>query len=178
MSLEIENIRPYQRKEPERIQSIISEYVPYKIKSMYPEKLNHSMIGEHVTQIVPYSCECEYQLRYRSEDRDIQWVVAPIYRPPSFKNQKKINKLEKDRYKFYKNDKITLITDNNFKKFNPLFYKNHILKPLLEYKMLQLIDKNLDTFKQWGCKNNCVKSPCFCKNRDPVTGNVCCILSS
>ena len=34
----MEYIRPYQRNEPERLPIIISEYVPYKTKSMYPEK--------------------------------------------------------------------------------------------------------------------------------------------
>ena len=40
-------------------------------------------------------------------------------------------------------------------------------------KILQLVDKNPDNFKEWGCEINCVKSPCYCKNNNPVTRYVC-----
>ena len=30
-------------------------------------------------------------------------------------------------------------------------------------KILQLIDKNLDNFKHWGCDFNCAKQQCYCK---------------
>ena len=40
---------------------------------------------------------------------------------------------------------------------------------MLMTKMLQMIDKSPDIFKQSGCKANCVKSPCYCKNNDAVT---------
>ena len=44
---------------------------------------------------------------------------------------------------------------------------------MLRTKQIQLIDRNPDIFKDWGCKINCVKSPCHCKNIDPVTRYVC-----
>ena len=43
-------------------------------------------------------------------------------------------------------------------------------------KILQMIDKNLDNFKDWGCKFNCVKRRFYCKNNNPVTRFVCCEL--
>ena len=44
---------------------------------------------------------------------------------------------------------------------------------MLMSKILQLIDKNLENFKHWGCDFNCVKQPCYCKNNHPVWRNVC-----
>ena len=35
-------------------------------------------------------------------------------------------------------------------------------------RKLQLIDKNLNKFKLWGCVFNFVKQPCFCKNNNLV----------
>ena len=55
------------------------------------------------------------------------------------------------------------MTFNSNKKINPLFYKNPTPKPVFMTKILQLIDKNLDSFKHWGCAFNCVKQPCNCK---------------
>ena len=40
-------------------------------------------------------------------------------------------------------------------------------------KILQLIDKNLDTSKHWGYDFNCVKQPCNCEKNNPVTRYVC-----
>ena len=40
-------------------------------------------------------------------------------------------------------------------------------------KILQLIDRNLDNFKHWGCDFNCVNQPCNCENNNPVTRYVC-----
>ena len=40
-------------------------------------------------------------------------------------------------------------------------------------KILQLIDKTLGSFKHWGCEFFFVKPPCYCKNFNPVTRNVC-----
>ena len=40
-------------------------------------------------------------------------------------------------------------------------------------KMLKLIDKNPDSFRNWGYKIISIKSPCDCKNSDPVTRYVC-----
>ena len=34
-------------------------------------------------------------------------------------------------------------------------------------------DRNFDKIKDWGCKVESEKSPCYCKNNDPVTGEVC-----
>ena len=39
--------------------------------------------------------------------------------------------------------------------------------------MLQLIDKNFDNFKHWGCDFTCVKQPCNCDNKNPVSSYVC-----
>ena len=44
---------------------------------------------------------------------------------------------------------------------------------MLTTKISQLIDGNIDIFEDWGCKINCVKSPCYCKNNDHVTRYVC-----
>ena len=51
MSLEIEYERPHQRNGPESLQNIIRKYVRYNFKSMYPEKIIHSMIDEHVKKL-------------------------------------------------------------------------------------------------------------------------------
>ena len=40
-------------------------------------------------------------------------------------------------------------------------------------KILQLIDKNLDNFKDWGCDFNCLEQPWFCESKDPVSRYVC-----
>ena len=121
MNLEIEYERPYQRNEPESSQIIILKYVRYNIKSMYPEKIIHSMINDHVKKFVPYTGECEYQLDYRSKNKDKPLGVATIYHPPLIKNLKKSKEVEKVGYKFYKIDKLTLMTYNSIEKFNPIF---------------------------------------------------------
>ena len=40
-------------------------------------------------------------------------------------------------------------------------------------KILQLIDKNFDEFKHWGCDFICVKQPCIRENNNPVSRYVC-----
>ena len=70
MTLEVEYEKPYQRNEPESLQNIIIRYVRYNIRSMYPEKIIGSILNEHVKKFVPCSGECEYQLDYRSNDKD------------------------------------------------------------------------------------------------------------
>ena len=85
MALEIEYERCYQRNEPENLQNNIIKYVRYNIKSLYPEKILHSILEEHVKKFVPSSGECEYQLDYRSKDKDKPWGVATFYHPPSNK---------------------------------------------------------------------------------------------
>ena len=86
--------------------------------------------------------------------------------------------MEKDGYKFHKHDKVTLITYNSIKNFNPIFHKNHTPKPMFITKILQPIDKNFDKFKHWGCEFNCVKQPCDCENKKPVSRYVCYKLHS
>ena len=86
MSLQVEYERPYQRNEPESLQNIIIKYVRYNIKSMYPEKIIHSILKEHAKKFVPYTSECEYQLDYRSKDKDKPLGVATIYHPDLIKN--------------------------------------------------------------------------------------------
>ena len=44
---------------------------------------------------------------------------------------------------------------------------------MLMTKIIQLIDRNPDKFKNWGSKINCVKSYCFVKSNDSVTRYVC-----
>ena len=44
---------------------------------------------------------------------------------------------------------------------------------MLMTKMLHLIDRNPDSLKEWRCKINCVKSPCFYKNNNTVKRFVC-----
>ena len=48
------------------------------------------MIDDHVKKFVAYSGECEYQLDYRSKDKDKPWGVATIYHPPLIRNHKKL----------------------------------------------------------------------------------------
>ena len=66
-------------------------------------------------------------------------------------------------------DKLTLITNSFIKQFTPIFYKTHIPKSMFATKILQLIDKNPDSFKHWVCDFNCVNQPCICENNNPVT---------
>ena len=44
---------------------------------------------------------------------------------------------------------------------------------MLMTKILQLVDRNPDIFKDWGFKFNCVKAPCYCKKIDTVTRCMC-----
>ena len=50
------------------------------------------MIDDHVKKIVAYIGECEYQLDYRSKDKDKPWGVATIYHRPLIRNHKKLNR--------------------------------------------------------------------------------------
>ena len=52
---------------------------------MYPEKIFHSILEEHVKKFVPNKVECEYQLDYKSKNKDKPWVVATFCHPPSIK---------------------------------------------------------------------------------------------
>ena len=99
-------------------------FVRFSIKSMYPQKVFHSILDEHSKIFVRYTAECEYQLDFRSKDKDKPLGVATINSPTQVRNRNKIRKLEKDGYKFYKIDKLTRKKYNSFRKFNPIFYKN------------------------------------------------------
>ena len=88
MTKEIEQERPYQRNEPENLQTLIIKYVRYNTKSMCPEKIFHSMRDEHVKKIVPYRSEYEYQSDYMSKGKHKPWGVATINLPPLIKNHK------------------------------------------------------------------------------------------
>ena len=109
------------------------------ILNQYILKKNHSTKNELVKKFAPCSGKCEYQLHYRSKDKDKPWSEATIFHQFSNKNHKKDKNSEKDGCKIYKIDKLTLITYNSIKIFKPIFY-NHMPKPMLATKILQLID--------------------------------------
>ena len=44
---------------------------------------------------------------------------------------------------------------------------------MLMKKMLQLIDKDPIKFKQFACKQNCLKRPRTCQNTNAVTRYIC-----
>ena len=67
---------------------------------MYPEKIVHCILEEHVRKLLPYNGECEYQLEYRSKDKDRPWGVATIYHPPLTKNHKKNQRIGKRWLRF------------------------------------------------------------------------------
>ena len=171
MSLEIYYNRPYQIYEPENLQNIVIKYIIRKIKWRYPKKLITDIFYKHVNMFVPYTSECEYQLDYRAIDKP--YGVAIIYIDPLIKPNKKIKESEKDGYKFYKIDKLTITTYKTFRKFNPIFYRDHIPKSMFINKILQLIDKDINNFKHWGCDFSCLEEPWKCRNTNPVNKNVC-----
>ena len=138
---------------------------------MYPKKVITHMLYKHIKMFVPYTSECEYCLDYRCKDKP--WGVASIYLDPLIKPNKKIKELEKDGYNFRNFDKLTIITYNSIKKFNPIFYRDHIPKSMFINKILQLIDKDLNNFRHWGCEFNCLEQPWLCGNTNPVNKYVC-----
>ena len=75
---------------------------------MYPQKIFDSILDEYSKVFVRYTAECEYQLDFRSKDKDKPLGVATINHPTQVRNRNKIRKLEKDGYKFYKIDKLTI----------------------------------------------------------------------
>ena len=171
MSLEIYYDRPYQINEPESLQNFKINYVHRNIKSMYPKNLITSILYKHMQIFIPYTSECVYELDYRCKDKP--WGIATIYLDPLIRTHKKIKELEKDGYKFYKIDKLTISTYNSIKNFNPIFYRDHIAKSMFINKILQLIDKDIKNFKHWGCDFNCLEEPLKCNNTNPVTKYVC-----
>ena len=171
MSLETYYDRPYQINGRENLQNTIIKYTCYIIKSRYPKNIITTILYKHTKMFVPYTCECEYRLDYRCKDKP--WGVATIYLDPLFKNHKKIKELEKDGFNFHKIDKLTISTYKSIKKFNRIIYRDHIPKPMLMRKILELIDKNLDNFKHWGCDFSCLEQPWSCEIKNPITTFVC-----
>ena len=171
MSLEIYYDRPYQINQPESLQNIKINYVHRNIKSMYPKNIITSILYKHMQIFVPYTSECIYELDYRCQDKP--WGIATIYLDPLIKTHKKIKELEKDGYKFHKIDKLTISTYNSIKKSNPIFYRDHIPKSMFINQILQIIDKDINNFKHWGCNYNCLEEPWKCNNNNTVTKYVC-----
>ena len=171
MSLEIHYDRPYQIYEPESLQNIKINYKHRNIESMYPKNIITSILCKHMQIFIPYTSECIYELDYRSKDKAIG--IAKIYLDPLIKTHEKIKELEEDGYKFHKIDKLTISTYNSIKNFNPLFYRDHIPKSMFINKILQLIDKDINKLKHWGCNFNCLEEPWKCYNTNPVTKYVC-----
>ena len=143
---------------------------------MHPEKIIHSIPNKNVKKSVPCTGEIQYDSEYKFKDKSVG--TTTIFLDPLVKYHKENKEIEKHGYKFYKIDKLTLLIYNSIRKINPIFYKNHIQKPMLMTKILQLIDMNLDDFIQWVCDFNCVKQPCYCKIENPVCRYVCYILCS
>ena len=103
---------------------------------------------------VRYKAECDYQLDFRTKDEEKPLIVATIYHPSQHMNPNKIIKFEKDGYRLYKIDKVTIFTFNSIKKLNLRIYKKYVPKPFLLTKILQMNDKDPDNFEKCGCKIN------------------------
>ena len=67
---------------------------------------------------------------------------------------------------------LTNIFHDSIKFINPKYYEKYIPKPVLTTQILQLIDKNHDSFKDWGCKFNCFKQH-SCSKINPPSRYVC-----
>ena len=68
---------------------------------MYPEKIVHSILNEHDKNVVliVVKVNINYQLGYRSKNKDKPWGIATIYHPLLIKNLRKIKDLKKlDNY--------------------------------------------------------------------------------
>ena len=63
---------------------------------MYPQKINDSVLDKQVKAFVPHTAECEYQLDFRTKDKDKPLRLATIYRPTQEKNHNRNRKLEKE----------------------------------------------------------------------------------
>ena len=176
MSLEVEYERTYQRNEPECLQNIILKGYFFNIRSMYPEKLFRTILLKHQEKFVRYAAECKYEIVLKNKQDNKIWENNfTIYLPPQVKNHRKIKELEYNNYKFHKIDVLTITIYNSIKDFHPMFYKNHIPKPMIATKILQQIDKNFDNFKHLACEYNCLDSNWIrnCKNTNPVTRYIC-----
>ena len=176
MSLEVEYERPYQRNEPESLENIMLKGYFYNIRSMYPEKLIRKILSKHHEKLVRYVAECKYEIAFRNEKDNKIWENNfTIYLPPQVKSHRKIKELEYNNDKFHKIDVLTITVYNSIKDLHPIFYKNHIPKPMIATKMLQQIDKNFDCFKHLVCECNCLDLNRIrnCKNTNPVTRYIC-----
>ena len=119
-----------------------------------------------------FSAECQYDLEFKCKKKPCG--MATIYPAIQLENNQEIRKLEENGYKFNKIFKLTVITYNSIKNINPIFYKNHIPKPMsITNKILQLIDRNPGNFKDWACGLYCKERLGSCDNTDPVSRYVC-----
>ena len=62
--------------------------VRYKINTMCLGKRNNSVLDKHAKIFVPYTAESEYQIDFRSKNKDKPWGLATYYHPTQFKNPK------------------------------------------------------------------------------------------
>ena len=99
--------------------------------------------------------------------------MTTIYHSIQLKIYEEIRKPEKNGYKFINFFELILITYNSIRNSNPVFYKNLLPKPMFMTKILQLIDRNPDNFKNWVCDFICVERTDSCDNKDPVSRFVC-----
>ena len=72
--------------------------------------MSNSILDKHVKIFVPYTVECEYQLDFRTKDKDKPLGVATINHPTQVRNYNQIRKRENDGSKLYKIDKLTINT--------------------------------------------------------------------
>ena len=56
--------------------------------------------------------------------------------------------------------KLTIIFQDSAKNKNPEYYNRYIPKPMLMTKSFELIDKNLDNLKDWGCGISRLRQHC------------------
>ena len=176
MSLEVEYERPYQKNEPENLQSIILKGPFFNIRAMYPEKLIRTILLKHLENFVRCASECEYEIVLRNEKDNKIWEDNySIYLPTQVKDHKKIKELEYNNYKFHKIDVLTITVYNSIKDFHPIFYKKYIPKPMITTKILYQIYKNFDNFKHLACEYTCLDINRIrnCKNTNPVSRYIC-----
>ena len=90
-----------------------------------------SILDKHAKMFVTYTADCEYELDFRTKDKDKPFGVATIYHPTQVKNHNEIRNFENDGYNFYKIDKLKIITYNSIRKLKQIFYRNHVPKLML-----------------------------------------------
>ena len=69
------------------------------LKQCILEKTITFILDKHAKKFVSYKIECEFQLDFRSIDKDKPLGVATIYNPTQVKKHKEIRKLEKDGHR-------------------------------------------------------------------------------